>query len=343
MSLSLGNTIRVGSGVDIERVETPLEPKSAWEIEAFLLRIFEYGDYSFRSALRGEYSDTLDCTFALAKRSGSLVGAAGCLCSHQHPTVAVVGPVGVHPEHRRRGIGAALLRSLADHLAHRSCTAAYLGVSPENPAVGLYRKVGFRTHHGIVMRLALDSEGDFDQINLQEDRRVSIRRVCWGDFPAVGALLSYPGSMYTYDLRRSLFSSKYVPPTRFLSVFPDMMKAFSRHGGFANVLVAGNTQHVVGIAQANRLPSAAQQHVAELDFYVHDNFVEHAHSLVERTLRECSTLSVRRINGCCLSCDRVKQRILDKLGGRQTAVLPERAFIGKDDVDVLIYELEHGL
>jgi hypothetical protein len=86
----VSNTIRLTS-VDVEicRVTAPLEVEAAWEAESLLLKILEYGDYSFRSALLGEYSRTLNCTFFLAKHQGDLVGAAGCMYSHKNPAVAI--------------------------------------------------------------------------------------------------------------------------------------------------------------------------------------------------------------------------------------------------------------
>ena len=318
-----------------------MEPELAWEVESLLLRIFEYGDYSFRAALRGDYSETLDCTFVLARYEGILIGAAGCLCSRWDCGIAIVGPVGVHPEYRRQGIGTRMLGSLLEYLKGRGCTAAYLGLSAANPAVHLYRKIGFENHSGIVMRLPLNSAQDSDGIDCQRDRRPSIRRACWGDSPGVSALISYAGSMYTYDLQRGLFSSKYVPPTRFLSVFPDMMKAFARHGGLANVLLTERPQRVAGMAQIRRLASAAQQHVAELDFFVHDSFLEYTTSLVEQTLRDYPVSSTDRINAYCLRCDRTKQHVLEVVGGRRIALLPDRAIINGRHVDVLVYDLRN--
>lgn len=51
----------------------------------------------------------------------------------------------VSAQHRRRGAGAALIRSLADWGASAGCRAAYLQVLADNePAQRLYRKLGFR-------------------------------------------------------------------------------------------------------------------------------------------------------------------------------------------------------
>jgi ribosomal protein S18 acetylase RimI-like enzyme len=60
------------------------------------------------------------------------------------PLHGVVGPVGVLPEHRRRGIGRALLLDLLGILRRRGCGHAYLNTHVDNSAaVALYRGVGF--------------------------------------------------------------------------------------------------------------------------------------------------------------------------------------------------------
>jgi GNAT superfamily N-acetyltransferase len=99
-----------------------LKTQAAWEVECLLLKIFEYGDYSFHSALLGEYSQTLNCTFFLAKHKGNIVGAAGCLYSHMNPAVVIIGPVGVAAEYRRNGIGRKLVTSIVEHLRGRPCS-----------------------------------------------------------------------------------------------------------------------------------------------------------------------------------------------------------------------------
>ena len=48
----------------------------------------------------------------------------------------------VRPEHRRRGIGAALLTYLVK--ADPECSAVSIRVSPDNPAVRLYERFGFK-------------------------------------------------------------------------------------------------------------------------------------------------------------------------------------------------------
>ena len=54
----------------------------------------------------------------------------------------------VAPEHRRRGLATAVTAALARTAADEGADLAYLQVEPENePAIGLYERLGFRTHH----------------------------------------------------------------------------------------------------------------------------------------------------------------------------------------------------
>ena len=211
--------------VRFSRVTAPLDVRLAWEVESFLLEVFEYGDYSFRAALRGDYARTLCCSFVLAYCGPLLVGAAGGLYSHANPAVALLGPVAVHPSRRGGGIGTELIRMQLDHLAREGCRAVYLGIADGHRAVRLYARLGFAEYQGIVMRRSQSPSDRFDTEYWQAGGSVHVREVCWGDFPAVQALASVPAFMYTYDLQRGLFSSRYVPPERFLGVFPEMMRA----------------------------------------------------------------------------------------------------------------------
>jgi ribosomal protein S18 acetylase RimI-like enzyme len=323
---------------DLHRVVAPLAADPAWQVESFLLQIFEYGDYSFRSALRGTYSDALGCTFFLARSNGRLIGAAGSLYTHDMPTVALVGPVGVAPGYRRMGVATAMLRQLMADLGRRGCLGVYLGVSPTNPARYLYERLGFRTHAGIVMRRLFCSSRQFEQDRFSRNSGVCVRACDWGDFAAVMCLLASPCSMYTADFRQGVFSTRYAPPHRFLPVFPTMMNALSRFGGCAHVLVAGTQDSVVGLSQLARNPGPAQQHGADLDLFVHDDFLDEAEALARQTIDSAGSLGVRRITCCCLVCDAAKRRILERTGGRSVAQLPAAAWIGDSPEDAIVYQ-----
>jgi GNAT superfamily N-acetyltransferase len=326
------------TAIELSRVTAPLAPAVVREIERLLLGIFEYGDYSFRSALSGEYCATLNCTFFLARHKSQLVGAAGCLYAPKKPAICVIGPVGVAPEYRRKGIGASLVASLLKHLKDQSCVAAYLGVGQGSSARRLYESLGFWRLKGIVMRHLLRPRPQFEENYFSRCDDTNIRPVEWGDLPGVALLACLPCTMYTFDLHRGVFSSKYVEPGKFLSIFPKMMKAHERHGGLANVLAARPEGNVAGLAQLCRGPGEAERHTGRLDFYVHDNFLDRAEPLVRKTIGQSGALSVRRLYCQCLECDHIKRGIIEALGGSQIGVLPDNVALSGRCENVLVYE-----
>ncbi len=329
------------NNIKFSYTKVPLASNAAWELECFLIKIFEYGDYSFRSALLGRYSGTLACVFSLARNKGKLIGAAGCLYAHKNPAVAIIGPVGVIPKYRRKGVGTELVKLLITHLQSLRSLAAYLSVPISNRAAKFYEEIGFRRYAGITMRYLFQPAGKFEESYYGKSRKTKIRRVAWGDFPGIQALSVFPCSIYTFDFRQSIFSCKYVPPTRFLPIFPEMMKAFEKYGGLANILVSGQRENIVGIAHISKSPASVQRHVGTLDFYVHDNFICNLKHLVQTTIKDSAYLSIKKINCYCLACDFKKQNILKSLGTRQIAALPRNIIIGQHYHDVFIYELEN--
>jgi GNAT superfamily N-acetyltransferase len=66
----------------------------------------------------------------------------------------------VLPEARRRGLAQHLIRALTDWAAGLGATEAFLQVEEHNaPAVALYRRLGFTTHHTYLSRLAPRQDG----------------------------------------------------------------------------------------------------------------------------------------------------------------------------------------
>lgn len=53
--------------------------------------------------------------------------------------------ISLFKEHRNKGIGSKLMKSMIDHLQKRGCEQVSLSVQKENYAVRLYEKIGFRT------------------------------------------------------------------------------------------------------------------------------------------------------------------------------------------------------
>jgi len=326
---------------DIEKciAIAPFENELAWEVESLLLRIFEYGDYSFRSALRGEYAQSLNCVYFLAKYNENIIGAAGCLYSRINPAIAIVGPVCVLPEYRSKGIGTGLLESIIEHLKQNNCMAAYLAVNHNNPAVSMYSKIGFMQYQGIVRRLLLREKKVFDKTYFSNTKNAHVREAVWGDFPGFQALITEPGGMYSVINSKHIFSSRYVEPARFLSLFPELMKENKKSGGLLNVLAAGTQETIVGFANIKKLPSKANEHICELEYFVHDNYIENTKELVSTTIHAFMNPSIKKIYSYCVGGDIIKRNIIESIGGCLNCILPENIFINGSYEDTLIYEI----
>lgn len=80
-----------------------------------------------------------DMYWVLAEADGTAVAAGGY---SRAGTTAVVGGLATLPDHRGRGIGAAVMRALLAHARAAGCTAAVLRSGSQS--VPLYERLGFR-------------------------------------------------------------------------------------------------------------------------------------------------------------------------------------------------------
>ena len=101
--------------------------------------------------------------------------------SQDHPTEAVIHLVGVHPSHRRRGIGRALVSSvLADAAGAGATTVTALAWPGEPIPIAFFRAVGFRPDDGPGSQSLYGTPAFPDYESEGEDRIVFIRRLATG-------------------------------------------------------------------------------------------------------------------------------------------------------------------
>lgn len=334
----MSNSIAKRNHLKFSKVISPVTSMEAWQVESFLLRTFEYGNYSFRSALCGTYGKDLRATFIVAKDKGDIVAAAGCLYSLQNPAIAIMGPVCVDPAYQRHGLGSELCENILEHLEGENTIAVYLGVKKQNAAKGLYAKAGFTDYVGIVMRKLLSDKKVFEQIYPQSSHP-RIRKMAWSDYPAISALMCEPMNFYTLDFMRGIYSSRYIKPERFLPVFPEMMESSKTNGNFANVLLPENSETPFGIAQVSCLSSSSCNYTYMLDFFTHNNFVTEATELASKTISESAQAGVKNLFAHCLACDATKKGVLESLGAKKSAVVADYVHIGDICTDLIIYKL----
>jgi GNAT superfamily N-acetyltransferase len=75
---------------------------------------------------------------------GRLVAAAGTHLINREESVAAIGNVFCLPQHRGKGLGACVISAVLNALIKEGIRTIGLNVSPENSAVQLYRRLGFR-------------------------------------------------------------------------------------------------------------------------------------------------------------------------------------------------------
>lgn len=308
------------------------EPSRAWQLESFLVKNFEYGNYSFRKALTGQLSNQLRCLFYAAEKDEQIIAAAGSLFSTANPAVALFGPVCVAPEYRRRGLGRAMCELLINHLISNGVQALYLGVRQDNPATRLYRQLGFEHLSGIVMRKMLVEKSGFWN-RYQPGQTTRIKDMTWDRYPEVSSLLCQRASMHTFDFTQHAFSVGYTDIHRFLPVFPTIIS----RAGAGRCLQTDQNGAVVGVAHIHTLPSP-QEHVSLLDFFVLDAFAQSAAPLVETTLNS-RTGSDTTTMCCCVKSDLLKIDILKSIGAASCASLPGLVQTAGRLDDLLIFRL----
>ena len=326
----------------ILNVSSPVLLRRAWQIELFCLKILEYGDYSFRKALAGKLSSSLQCTFFTAHTNGSILAAAGCLHSVDNPAVAILGPVCTDSEHRKKGLATQVCQMLLEHLKVQKTQAVYLGAKNNVPAVNLYKKLGFTKYSGIVMRTLFVSKSEFNS-RYSPARQTIIRKLDWRDFAEVSALFCEPATMYSFDFCRQIFSARYAEAQKFLPVFPGLMDSLEKKGGFGSILQTKEHSSIVGAAFIKTPPSKVQSHIAILEFVVLDGFLDKGKDLVSETIKQSGLNGNRTILCYCPSCDIHKKKILLSLGAEPYAALPGFIRINNKLEDTIIYKLTRKL
>lgn len=328
--------------IKIIKTHSPLQRSRAWQIESFCLKIFGYIDYSLSKALAGSLDSRLRCEFFLAETGDDILAAAGCLYCPANPAVAILVPVCTDPQYRNKGLAFELCCMLLEHLKAQKVQAVYLGVKNNVPAVNLYKKLGFAAYSGIVMRKLFVSEDDLNK-RYSQDQETIVRKISWRDFAQVSSLFCEPAKIVSFDFGRQIFSSRYTEIQRFLPVFPVLINDIENKGTFGLVLETTETKSIVGSAFIKSSPSEPQNHIAVLEFFVLDGFIDKARYLVSRTVTQPALGNDRMILCYCPQCDIYKKQILLSLGAEPYAVLPESVRLQNKLHNTIIYKLARKL
>jgi GNAT superfamily N-acetyltransferase len=87
------------------------------------------------------------------EKDGRVIGNVTLMQSRKHPKHWQIANVAVHPNHRKQGIATQLMQVGLENIRRRGGTLVSLQVRQSNPAISLYKKLGF-DEYGTVTRWA---------------------------------------------------------------------------------------------------------------------------------------------------------------------------------------------
>jgi ribosomal protein S18 acetylase RimI-like enzyme len=95
------------------------------------------------------YARLFSSTCPVALADGSVVGALIAMRSQDDPNEVYIQDVMTHPDHRRRGVAAALVDVVRKHAQQWGCQRIYLTSEPDNaPAYATWTSLGFANATG---------------------------------------------------------------------------------------------------------------------------------------------------------------------------------------------------
>lgn len=112
-----------------------------------ILELMEFGTPYVRPRTASDYwlyANLFSTTCPVAIDDDQLIGSVIAFRSQDHPDDLYIQDVITHPEHRRRGVSAALLGSVRDRGQLLGCRRLYLTSEPENTAAhSAWNRMGF--------------------------------------------------------------------------------------------------------------------------------------------------------------------------------------------------------
>ena len=114
------------------------------------------------------------------EEEGRIVGNVTMIRSNKRPGAWQVANVAVDPDFRRKGIAFRMMQECIDYIRRQKGRSISLQVREENKAVGLYRRLDFRSL-GAVTRWNLSGRVRLDQILAHGGKVIAARRQDWAE------------------------------------------------------------------------------------------------------------------------------------------------------------------
>jgi len=188
-----------------------------------------------------------------------------------HRPIGILQHVFTKPQHRQKGVAAALMAAACEDFRARGGQALYLATG--NPvAAALYQRFGFRElGHDGVMRWTLEDTFEREYFRA---RHVEVRETRWSDWPLLAALYSVAEGWTL----RSLFFGHYGP-SFYEGPFLELMAAQEKGLVKDNKVLTTEDGAVMGHAFLWPQKAYADDPLM-VDFFVHPTFCDQAGKLL---------------------------------------------------------------
>ena len=281
--------------------------------------------------LGGQMTPWLFTPYFVGEIEGQVAGSMSYYTPTDTRDVGVVEFVQTAEQHRRKGIGSALLSRLIEDFCAARGVALYLCTT--NPVAGtLYEKHGFWYHVGDGMRYLAPAAEDFDNTYLAFCGPAHVRDATWGDLPRAAALYNHPApSWFIKDYFTRCFRE-----TRYERHFVEQMKRIeARKGAF--VVLENPAQRLVGAAVLERFDTYCEQHVARLSFRVCPAYFGQTTELLNAAAQRAQALAIKTLQLYIAGCDNEQIELVQEAGFSEEARLADRLRHGEKWLDLLVY------
>ncbi|MFN0165468.1 MAG: GNAT family N-acetyltransferase [Bryobacteraceae bacterium] len=315
------------SGATIQVWQCPLLQEASERLLGLLHTEWDSGDYDWRAAFRGDFSDTLTFRIAVAQVNGEDAATACVVYPKQDPEIGVVNNVLTREAFRGEGLGAHLSECVTRLAFEAGCRVVYLGTTPRPDSV--YLRIGYTfVNGGVMRRAALEGDRFEEDEYFQPGQRTSVREAVWGDLPGFSALFARPYEWLAGDFQRQLFSGRSVEQRRCASIFGHLREDVRKRQGVCCVLAGDKAHRILGVASVTPGVPPVAHHSAVADILTHENYYGEAARLLTDCLRRAEGLGARRVTAFVAGPDVRKLEILREVGFSESAVLPDQIRVG---------------
>ena len=306
--------------------EFVLMPEAAW---------VSYGEQvHLARSLAGQHADQSRDYYYIALVDDDIVATTWVGTGREHPEIGDFGAVITAPRLRGQGLSSILGAQACADFDEAGGKVLYLGTG--NPvARRVYRRVGFATYNGGVMRRLSPgiSAQEVDEWLFGQADEKQVRPAHWGDLARATALYTQPHPWLIKDYREGIYSHPSLPLGRCNSIFIALLLRAEAEGASLLVL-ASSVGGIVGTASVTPLDRQAQAGTAELEILLAPEHVSEGPFLLESVRRAACEANLTRLMAWVADCDHERLRLLEGAEFTRQATLPEQLAVGDESIDL---------